>query len=60
MPSYNFKAGDQVKIREGWDNEGKVGIVLGPPVWVAQSWVPVLWNTKEPPTLFQEAGLVPE
>jgi len=58
VPSYNFTAGDKVKIREGWDQEDREGVVLGDPVWVSQPWVPVKWDEEPIPVLFQEAGLV--
>jgi len=47
----------RVRVKEGYGEYGKVGVQLGPSVWVEQSWTPVLWNDEEDPNWFKTAGL---
>lgn len=46
-----------VVIRDGWENAGKRGMVLGPPVFVEQNWTPVLWDDEDDPDFHKTAGL---
>ena len=47
----------KVIIREGWHDAGKQATVLGPPVFVEQYWLPVVFDDEEDPTFFKLAGL---
>ena len=53
-----------VKIRDGWQWAGRVGLVLASPICTrqyplsgGQSWTPVLWEDEEDPDFFKTAGL---
>ena len=45
------------KIKDGWVDEGKSGVVLGDSVWVEQFWTPVLWDGEEDPDFVKTAGI---
>jgi hypothetical protein len=53
-----------VRIRDGWQNEGKIGVCLGPAMLIipykgssGQFWTPVLWDGEEDPDWFKSSGL---
>ena len=52
-----FRKGQRVVIRPGWDQAGRRGTVLGPAVFVEQSWTPVKWEDEDDPDFFKTAGL---
>ncbi len=46
-------------IKEGWDEEGLEGTVLGPDIKIdGMSWTPVLWSNEEDPDFFKTRGLI--
>ena len=49
----------KVKIKKGWEDEGREGIKLGDEIYVKQNWTPVLWDNEEDPTFCKSAGLEP-
>ena len=52
-----MKKGDRVWIKADWYGGGRIGTVLGDPVFVQQEWVPVLWDDEEDPDFHKMAGL---
>lgn len=50
----------RVKIKKGWENEGKTGKTVGNISFLKQDWTPVLWDNEEDPEFFKTAGLEPE
>ena len=48
---------DTTKIKLGWLGEGRVGQILGSPIWVEQWWVPVKWHDEDDPAFCKAAGL---
>lgn len=54
-----IKRGTVVVIKDQWDKSGRVGIVLGDPLFVKQWWVPVLFRDQEDPTFYKLAGIEP-
>jgi hypothetical protein len=46
-----------IKIKKGWDEEGKLGTQIGKPVFVEQYWTPVVWDDEDDPTFFKTAGI---
>jgi hypothetical protein len=49
--------GNRVRIRAGWDEAGKEGTIIGEPVFVGQSWTPVLWDSEEDPDFYKTVAL---
>lgn len=47
----------KIKIKKGWEGEGREGKRLGPDIYVEQNWTPVLFDNEEDPTFFKSAGL---
>ena len=54
-----IKRGTVVVIKTEWHDAGRVGVALGPPVFVKQWWVPVLFRDAEDPDFFKLAGVEP-
>lgn len=48
----------RVAVRFGWEDAGKQGTALGPPVFAGQAWTPVLWDGDEDPDFHKTAGLL--
>ena len=57
MADKHFKKDVRIRMREGRDQAGILGTVLGETVYVEQFWVPVKWDDEEDPTFCKEAGL---
>ena len=49
--------GNKVRIRFGWVQFGKVGVIIGEPVFVGQSWTPVVWDDEEDPEFYKTVAL---
>ena len=49
----------EVRIRKGWIDEGKRGVVLAGPLkeGLNQSWYVVLWSGEDEPDLHKAGGL---
>ena len=43
--------------KDGWDMDGKFGLVLGDNVFIEQLWTPVLWEDADDPDWYKTAGL---
>jgi len=54
-----FRAGQRVKIADGWFNAGRLGRCLGRTVFVRQDWTPVVWDDEEDPFFHKTCGLSP-
>jgi hypothetical protein len=48
--------GMRIRVRKGWDREGEKAIILGPPVFKDQWWVPVLFEGEDDPDLHKAAA----
>jgi len=46
-----------VIMRDGWEDEGKIGTVLGEVFFAQQHWTPILWDGEEDPSFHKTAGL---
>ena len=47
-----------VRIKEGWEGEGKSAVQIGGPSVVnGQFWTPVVFENEEEPEFFKTAGL---
>ncbi len=46
-----------VAIKADWYDAKKKAVQVGPPVFVEQWWVPVLWEDEEDPDFHKAAGL---
>ncbi|HXI90507.1 MAG TPA: hypothetical protein VNO24_10885 [Blastocatellia bacterium] len=49
--------GRTVRIKEGWQDAGKRGVILCKPVRIGQTWIAVLWDDEEEPDWFKQRGL---
>lgn len=48
----------RIKMREGWYEAGKLGLLIGPAVYVGgQHWSPVKWDDEEDPDMVKTAGI---
>ncbi len=57
FPNHKW-AGKRVRIDKG-RGRGKEGLALGPPIFLGQNWLPVLWDGEEDPDFFKEGCLEP-
>ena len=52
-----FRKHDIVRIKNGWWDGGKTGIVIGPDVFTVQSWTPLVWFEESDPEFHKSVGL---
>jgi hypothetical protein len=52
-----FRKGQRVCVHQVWHEVGRCGTVLGPAVFVEQSWTPIKWDDEDDPDFFKTAGL---
>ncbi len=49
--------GRTVRIKDGWQDAGKRGVILCKPIHVGQLWIAVRWDGEEDPDWFKARGL---
>lgn len=56
-PKTGEKNSVRVRIKEGWEDAGQKGTVLGTNLFVEQLWTPVKWDDEEDPNFHKTIGL---
>jgi len=46
-----------VRVKEGWEEAGRKGTVLGEQIFLGQWWCPILWEDEEDPDFHKSTGL---
>ena len=56
-PRPDWQTNEIAQIKEKWDGAGKIVNVVGPPLFLGQWWVPILWPDMEDPDFIKAAAL---
>ncbi len=46
-----------MRVKDGWQDAGKRGVILCKPIHVGQLWIAVRWDGEEDPDWFKARGL---